>query len=186
MLDLLKNKEFFILDTETTGLSPKNGDKLVEIAIYKINITDDDKDYIIKDRFITLLNPEIPIPYYVSKIHGIFDLHVRNSPKFYEISDDLLNFIGTGILVIQNAKFDIAFLNRELELCRKDELFNPVIDTIKMSHKVFKGETRHNLDIICHRLNISTNVSRHRAEGDVILTTQAFFKMRQRILYTGF
>ncbi|BBE32054.1 hypothetical protein OSSY52_21950 [Tepiditoga spiralis] len=181
MIEILKdNNTYCVLDTETTGLSPQNGDKLVEIAVYKIKILEDNINFIIKDKFITLLNPERNIPFYASKIHGIRDKHVENSPKFFEIQEEFLNFINNCVLVIQNARFDLKFLN--FEISNEQYIKNQILDTMKMSHRVFKGERKHNLDIICKRLNINTNVSRHRAEGDVILTSQAFVKMRKYII----
>ena len=181
MLNILRNNDTYcILDTETTGLSPERGDRLVEIAVYKIKLSKDNNTFSVIDKFVSLLNPERTIPFYASKIHGIRDKHVKDSPTFYEIMHDFLTFIEDHILVIQNAKFDLNFLNAELPNGYK--INNKVIDTIKMSHIMFKKERRHNLDIICQRLNINTEVSRHRAEGDVILTSQAFVKMRKYII----
>ncbi|HPO28114.1 MAG TPA: 3'-5' exonuclease, partial [Petrotogaceae bacterium] len=101
---------------------------------------------------------------------------------FFEICESFLEFIGNNILVIQNAPFDLSFLNNELRLCSHLSLDNEIIDTISMSWKVFRGHTRHNLDSICQRLNINTAVQRHRAEGDVIITAEAFVKMREMLI----
>jgi DNA polymerase III epsilon subunit len=176
---LLEKQVFCVLDTETTGLSPRNGDRIVEIAIYKIDLSN---DYKLFDKYVKLINPERYIPLSVSKIHGIYDYHVEKAPKFYEICESFLEFIGSDILVIQNAPFDLSFLNNELRLCSHLSLENEIIDTISMSWKVFKGHTKHNLDTICQRLNINTEVQRHRAEGDVIITAEAFIKMRDILI----
>lgn len=171
---------FCVLDTETTGLSPKKGDKLVEIAVHKIIV--DNNKYNIIDKFIKRLNPERIIPYYVSKIHGIYTHMVENEKRFFEIAEDFLKFIGKDILIIQNASFDLSFLNNELNLCRKNELYNDVIDTVYLSKMIFKNYTKHNLDEICKRLDINIKVKRHSAEGDVCLTTEAFYKMRRILI----
>ncbi|WGS65488.1 3'-5' exonuclease [Marinitoga aeolica] len=181
MLNLLKNNnEFCILDTETTGLNPQNGDRIIEIAVY--NIITEESNYFVKDKFVTYINPERSIPYFITKMTGISDFHVIGAPRFFEIADNFLNFIYNKILVIQNVGFDMKFLNRELELVGYNNLSNKTIDTIMMSRKIFKKERKHNLDAIASRLNISKQVSRHSAEGDVIITTEAFVKMRNIIL----
>ncbi|GAB6190059.1 hypothetical protein JCM30566_18020 [Marinitoga arctica] len=180
MVELLKNNEFCVLDTETTGLNPENGDRIIEIAIY--NIITEESNYFVKDKFITYIYPERSIPYFITKMTGISNYHVAEAPKFFEIANDFLKFIENKILVIQNVGFDMKFLNSELELCGYQILNNKTIDTILMSRKIFKYERRHNLDSIVSRLDISKKVSRHSAEGDVILTTEAFVKMRNIIL----
>jgi DNA polymerase III epsilon subunit len=180
MIKLLKNNEFCILDTETTGLNPQNGDRIIEIAVYNI-ITEKD-DYFVKDKFVTYINPERSIPYFITKMTGISDYHVIGAPRFFEIADDFLNFIYNKILVIQNVGFDMKFLNNELRLCGHNPLNNNTIDTVLLSRKLFRKERKHNLDAIAERLNIRKNVNRHSAEGDVIITTEAFVKMRNIIL----
>jgi len=177
--NLLEKQVFCVLDTETTGLSPRSGDRIVEIAVYKIDLSN---GYRLSDKYVKLINPERYIPLSVSKIHGIYDYHVEKAPKFFEICESFLEFIGNNILVIQNAPFDLSFLNNELRLCSHLSLDNEIIDTISMSWKVFRGHTRHNLDSICQRLNINTAVQRHRAEGDVIITAEAFIKMREMLI----
>jgi DNA polymerase III epsilon subunit family exonuclease len=113
---------------------------------------------------------------------GISDFHVSGAPRFFEIADDFLNFIYNKVLVIQNVGFDMKFLNNELRLCGYNSLNNNTIDTVLLSRKIFRTERRHNLDSIADRLNIRKNVNRHSAEGDVIITTEAFVKMRNIIL----
>lgn len=180
MLELLKNNEFCILDTETTGLNPCTGDRIIEIAIY--NIITEKSNYHVKDKFVTYIYPERSIPYFITKITGIGDYHVVGAPRFFEIADNLLKFIENKILVIQNVGFDMKFLNRELELAGYMELTNETIDTIMMSRRIFKNERKHNLDAIASRLNIVKHVNRHSAEGDVIITTEAFVKMRNILI----
>ncbi|WP_240739643.1 3'-5' exonuclease [Marinitoga lauensis] len=135
-------------------------------------------NYYVKNKFVTYINPERHIPSFITRITGISDFHVAGAPKFFEIAEDFLKFIKNKILVIQNVGFDMKFLNNELRLAGYRELNNKTIDTIMMSKSVFKGERKHNLDAIASRLNILKKVNRHSAEGDVIITTEAFVKMR--------
>lgn len=171
---------FCVLDTETTGLSPENGDRIVEISVYKIKINGN--SFEITDKFYHKINPERNIPFYVSRIHGIYNKDVTGCPFFSEITDDFIKFISDEILVIQNAGFDLSFINNELKLSNRCGINNSVIDTIYLSKLIYRNERRHNLDIICERLNIKKDIQRHSAEGDVIITTEAFVKMRNIIL----
>ncbi|OQY10614.1 MAG: hypothetical protein B6I29_00930 [Marinitoga sp. 4572_148] len=181
MLKLLKdNNEFCVLDTETTGLNPNNGDRIIEIAVY--NIITEESDYFVKNKFVSYVNPERAIPYFITKMTGISDYHVAGAPRFFEIADNFLEFVKNKILVIQNVGFDMKFLNRELELAGYNSLNNKTIDTIMMSRKIFKEERKHNLDAIASRLNITKHVNRHSAEGDVIITTEAFVRMRNILI----
>ncbi|KAF2955830.1 3'-5' exonuclease [Marinitoga sp. 38H-ov] len=180
MIELLKNNEFCVLDTETTGLNPQNGDRIIEIAIY--DIITEKNDYYVKGKFVTYVNPEREIPYFITKMTGITDFHVLGAPRFFEIADNLLKFLNNKILVIQNVGFDMKFLNNELRLCGYDSLKNKTVDTVLLSRKIFRTERRHNLDSIAERLNIRKKVNRHSAEGDVIITTEAFVKMRNIII----
>ncbi len=168
--------EFVVLDTETTGLSPERGARLTEIA----GIVIEDGKIRHDSSFSTLIDPECGIPYHITKITGITDEMVFGKPKFHEVLPEFLNFIGDRILVIQNAGFDLRFLDYFCNCCNLDIIRNYYIDTIHMSRKLFKG--KHNLDAIMERLNITIpRNSRHRALGDVIATAEAFIKMSDMI-----
>jgi len=94
--NLLEKQVFCVLDTETTGLSPRSGDRIVEIAVYKIDLSN---GYRLSDKYVKLINPERYIPLSVSKIHGIYDYHVEKAPKFFEICESFLEFIGKPVTV---------------------------------------------------------------------------------------
>ena len=103
-----------ILDTETTGLDPNDGDRIVEIGAIELN------NYIpTKNFFHVYLNPEKAMPLSAFKIHGLSNDFLQDKPKFSEIVDEFLSFIKNDSLVIHNAKFDINFLNFELKKIKK-------------------------------------------------------------------
>ena len=164
--------EFIVLDTETTGLSPDRGARLTEIAA--VMVRDGEIDH--ETKFSTLLDPECNIPYHITKITGITNKMVFGKPKIHEVLPEFLEFIGDNILVIQNASFDLRFLDYYCSSCNLGSIGNYYIDTIHLSKKLFKG--KHNLDAIIDRLGIEIpEKSRHRAMGDVLATAEAFIIM---------
>jgi DNA polymerase-3 subunit epsilon len=139
-------------DTETTGLNPNEGHRIVEIGAIKMKggIIQEDKEHI----FHHYVNPERNIGPEVIKIHGITNEKVKNSPKFREIAQNFLNFIKDGILVAHNASFDIKFINYQLKLCGLPELQNQVIDTLVLAKKKYPGSPA-SLDALCKRFSIN-------------------------------
>jgi DNA polymerase-3 subunit epsilon len=99
--------EFVVLDTETTGLSPRMGDKIVQVAAVRY------VNFVPVESFVTLVNPERKIPYGVSMIHHIFDKDVENSPKFWQIKKSLKSFLGDSLIIGHNIHFDLRFLISE-------------------------------------------------------------------------
>ena len=167
----MRELEFVVIDTETTGLSPHKGARLIEIA----GVVIDETWTIREDKsFHSIINPKIPIPVFTTRLTGINNRMVMHAPPAEEVLPAFLDFISGRILVIQNAPFDLSFLNYYTEKLNLPRILNPVIDTIWLSRKLFHG--RHNLDLILARLNILAE-DRHRALGDVILTAKAFVKM---------
>jgi DNA polymerase-3 subunit epsilon len=166
---------FVCIDTETTGLNPSKGSRLIEIGA--VEIVDDQ----LKEDFQYLIDPGINIPYYITNINGITTSMIRkNGMPARIVLKNLKEFIGDSILIFQNAGFDLTFLNFELELYNMQKIRNPFIDTIDMSREIYKNERKHNLDIICNRLCIEIE-SRHRALGDARATAQAFIKMKKEL-----
>ncbi|WP_235598543.1 3'-5' exonuclease [Kosmotoga arenicorallina] len=171
----MKTLEFVVIDTETTGLSPYKGAKLIEVAGMVV-----DKDWNIREdmAFHSMINPGVPVPIFITKLTGINNRMVKDAPSAEEVLPEFFRFISGRVLVIQNAPFDLSFLNYYAEKLDLPRITNPVIDTIRLSRKLFSG--RHNLDLILARLNILAE-DRHRALGDVILTAKAFVKMAAMI-----
>lgn len=141
-----------MLDTETTGLSPLNGDRMVEIgAIEVVNRKVLSGDAHVFHHYI---NPERDIPAEVVRIHGIDNAKVKDAPKFRDLAEDFLNFIEGATLVIHNASFDLGFIMHELQ----QEGFRniqdvQVIDTLAFARKKHPNQ-RNNLDALCDRYNI--------------------------------
>ncbi len=139
-----------VLDTETTGLSIRNGDKIIEIGAIEL-----------KDKFITgkkfqcYVNPQREVSQEAYGIHGISTEFLKNKSLFADIAESLLDFIGEDTLIMHNANFDVKFLNHELELIQKPLIKSKqVIDTLPMARKLFPG-SRVSLDALCKRFKIS-------------------------------
>lgn len=166
--------EYVVLDTETTGLSPSKGARLIEIAAVVVR----DFQIIEEEKFDELINPERTIPLFITKLTGINNFMVKGKPTFEKILPFFYSFVSDRILIIQNAPFDLSFLDHYGEKAGIGKLNNSFIDTISMSRTLFRG--RHNLDIMLARLNIFPE-DRHRAMGDVNATARAFIKMAEML-----
>ena len=139
-----------MLDTETTGLSPHNGDRMVEIGAVEVC----HRDMHQTKTFHKYINPGRNIPAEVVRIHGIDDERVKDEPHFADIAQDFLDFIEGGTLVIHNAPFDLGFIMNELADCGMPNIYDvPVIDTLALAKKQFPRQ-RNNLDALCDRLNV--------------------------------
>jgi DNA polymerase-3 subunit epsilon len=140
-----------VLDTETTGLSPAEGDRIVEIGCVElINHVPTGKNYHV------YLNPERGMPEEAFRVHGLSDEFLSDKPLFRDAVDDFLAFIGTGTLVIHNAPFDMGFLNNELERIGQPTLTNTVIDTVQVARKAHPG-ARVSLDALCRHYGIDNS-----------------------------
>ena len=160
---------FTAIDTETTGLMSKT-DKIIEIGAVKFC-----KDGVI-DKFSTLINPQMPIPYASTKVNGITNQMVCNCPTFFEIHHDFLDFIKDTVLVAHNANFDIGFINAELSRINKGELKKPnvpAVDTLKNSRKIYTEFTKFNLQFLANEFNISVE-NAHRALDDARVCMELF------------
>jgi DNA polymerase-3 subunit epsilon len=142
------NRILTFIDTETTGLSADNGDKIVEIgAIQMLN------GIILDTTFHHYINPQRLIPIEATRIHGITNEKVRNAPLFSHIAEQLMEFIKDTILIAHNAPFDIKFLNHELKLLGMPQLTNDVEDTLRIAKSKFPGASA-SLDALCKRFNV--------------------------------
>ena len=141
-----------VLDTETTGLSAENGDRIIEIGCVELlgrKITG--------NHFHHYLNPQRDSHEDALKVHGISNEFLRDKPEFSVIASDFLNFIEGAEIIIHNASFDIGFLNKELErlnLGRLTEHVAGVTDTLSMAKEMFPGK-RNSLDALCDRLGVN-------------------------------
>lgn len=150
-----------VLDTETTGLNPEKGDRIVEIGCVELeNHLPTGKTY------HQYINPMCSISQEVVAVHGLTEEFLSDKPIFSEIADDFLAFVGENTpLVIHNAAFDMNFLNCELKACGKPELPNPVIDSLLIARKKFPG-AKVNLDELCKRFHV--DASRRTVHGALL------------------
>lgn len=152
-----------VLDTETTGLDPKQGHRIIEVAAIEL---DGRK---VSDRtFHRYLNPEREIDEGAAAVHGLTLERLQNEAKFAEIAPALLEFIAGAQLIIHNAPFDIGFLNAELTLAGLPPLSNPVIDTLKVAKELHPGK-KNNLNALCDRYFIDNS---HRTLHGALLDTE--------------
>jgi len=161
-----------ILDTETTGLS-FNSDKIIEIACIEL------KNQIpTKNKFHTFINPEMDISDGAYQTHGITRQFLRDKPTFKEIAKDFLNFIKDSKLIIHNADFDLAFLNKELQNCDLEPLSKDrVVDTLFLARQKFPG-AQASLDALCKRFKIDTSArEKHSAIVDCNLLTEVYIEL---------
>ncbi|MCS6761012.1 MAG: DNA polymerase III subunit epsilon [Candidatus Devosia symbiotica] len=141
------NREI-VLDTETTGLSPAAGDRLVEIGCVElINHIPSGQHYHV------YVNPQCSMPEEAFRVHGLSEEFLADKPLFGAIVDDFRAFIGDATLVIHNASFDMGFLNAELERAGHKPLANPVIDTVMLARQKHPG-ARVSLDAMCKHYGI--------------------------------
>ena len=140
-----------VLDTETTGISVKDGHRIVEIGCIEL-----DNLVPTKNKFHSYLNPERKVSEKALEIHGYTDEFLSNKNKFKEICDDFLEFIKGKRLIIHNAEFDLAHINNELSLLGKKEIKNEILDTLSLAREKFPGSPA-NLDALCKRYRIDNS-----------------------------
>lgn len=162
-----------ILDTETTGLDPEDGHRVVEIACIEL------ENCVPTNRmFHRYVNPERSMPRDAQQIHGLTEAFLADKPKFAEVVDELLAFIGDAPLVIHNARFDIAFLNEELKrLGRSCLMVDTAIDTVELARRKFPGAPA-SLDALCRRFGIDNGARvKHGALLDAELLAEVYLEL---------
>ena len=141
-----------VLDTETTGLDPQDGHRIVEIGAVELH-----NHVPTGNVYHQYINPLITMPDQAFAIHGLSDIFLSDKPKFSEIAKEFLDFIGSAKLVIHNAAFDIKFINAELKRIDKEEItFDRATDTLAIARKKFPGSPA-SLDSLCRRFKIDNS-----------------------------
>ena len=162
-----------VLDTETTGLNPVNGDRIVEIGcIELVNHVATGKSY------HQYINPMRPMPEEALRIHGLSDEFLADQPVMANVMDGFIEFIGDAPLVIHNAEFDMRFINAELSLLGREALkMDRAVDTVRMARDKFPGAPA-SLDALCKRFGID-NASRtlHGALLDAQLLAEVYLEL---------
>ena len=165
---------YVVLDTETTGLDPDDGHKIIEIGCIEINnrkVTD--------NTFHKYINPLREIDIEASKVHGMTASSLRDKPIFNDIYDEFLEYIADSPLIIHNAPFDIGFLKKEFGyLKRKDNFINnEIIDSLKLARKISPGK-RNTLDALCERYSVdNSDRNIHGALLDARLLAYVYLKL---------
>ena len=161
-----------VFDIETTGLDPRKGHRIVEIAGLRI------ENGIITDKtFESLVNPERPIPPESRQINGIGDSDVNAAPTIMTVLPEFLAFAQGSILVAHNAAFDMGFLECEKEFCWGYVELPECLCSMRLSQSLYPNAFRHNLDILSERFSMPLPEGRHRALPDVIQTANILLKM---------
>ena len=163
------------LDTETTGLSPESGDRIVEIGCIEMvnrRLTGQSRH--------VYLNPERKGSEEATKIHGLTDAFLADKPKFAEVAGDLIEFLAGAEVIIHNAAFDVGFLNAELKRLRRQPfhtLAAKVTDTLAMAREMFPGKAN-SLDALCRRLEVdNTHRTLHGALLDAGLLAEVYIRL---------
>jgi len=161
-----------VLDTETTGISVRDGHRIVEIGCIELeNLIST------KKTFHCYLNPETKVSEKALEVHGYTDEFLSKQPKFIDVVDKFLDFIDGKRLVIHNAEFDLSHLNNELNLLGKNKIKNEVIDTLSLARDKFPGSSI-NLDALCKRYNIdNTKRTKHTALIDCDLLAKVYINL---------
>ena len=161
-----------VLDTETTGISIKEGHRIVEIGCIELENLIPTKNI-----FHCYLNPERKVSEKALEVHGYTDEFLSNQKKFSEVGNEFLNFIEDKRLIIHNAEFDLAHLNNELSLFGKKKISNQIIDTLTLARDKFPGSPV-SLDALCKRYRIDNSKrTQHTALIDCDLLAKVYINL---------
>jgi DNA polymerase-3 subunit alpha (Gram-positive type) len=189
----LYHSQFVVVDIETTGIDP-HLDRITEVSVFKVAWTWPlervatlgwttegqilgirRNGWAITDEFTTLINPDKEIPGGITRLTGITNEMVARSPRFAEVADELMDFIGNGVIVAHNAHFDINFINSEINRVYDKRLFNLRLCTVQLSRRLFSELPNHKLHTVAHHLGIDIE-DRHRARGDALATAKILLR----------
>jgi DNA polymerase-3 subunit epsilon len=161
----LEQCRFAVVDVETTGCSPRRGDRVIEIAV--VAVADGRVDLV----YERLLDPGIPVPPRVTMLTGISSAMVAGQAGFADVSDDLLGVLNGAVFVAHNARFDWAFLTQEFRRSRGLELQGPRLCTVRLARRLLPPMASRALDHVADHFGVEIS-ARHRAAGDAIATAK--------------
>ena len=174
----LEKTGFVVFDLETTGAKAPPC-RITEIGAYRV------KNGKVEDEFHTLVNPEMPIPPFIMSLTGISDAMVKEAPRFAEVVDSFLDFIGDSVLVAHNARFDMGFLNHEIGRVYEDyRLGNPSLCTVQLSRKLLPNILNHKLNTVADYFSIEL-LNHHRASDDAYATAKIFVNLLEDLQARG-
>ncbi len=171
----LRALEYVVVDTETTGGSALRGHRVTEVAAVRMAY-----DGTVLEEFSSLVNPERPIPAFISSLTNITWEMVRDAPRFEEIAPAVARILEGGVFVAHNAAFDWRFLSWELERATGVPLQAPVLCTVRLARKVVPEVASRSLDALCYFFNLQ-NEARHRAYGDARVTAALLGRLFARV-----
>ena len=162
-----------VFDTETTGLNPAAGDRMVEIGCIELyNRVETGRT------FHAYFNPERTMPSEAEEVHGLSDIFLSDKPRFSDKVEELLEFIGDSPLIAHNASFDFGFLNHELQRCARDPIcLSRMVDTLMLARSRHPG-AKHSLDALCARFGVDRSQRvKHGALLDAQLLAQVYVEL---------
>ena len=161
-----------VLDTETTGISVKEGHRIVEIGCIEL-----DNLIPTKNRFHCYLNPERKVSEKALEVHGYTDEFLSKQKKFCDVGEQFLSFIKDKRLIIHNAEFDLGHLNNELSIFGKNKINNEIVDTLILARDKFPGSPA-SLDALCKRYRIDNSIrTQHTALIDCDLLAKVYINL---------
>lgn len=174
----LDELDFVVVDVEATGAkTPPN--RIIELGAYRIS------NGRIVDNFLTLVNPEIPIPRFVIALTGITNDMVKQAPLFAEVAPRWLEFVEDAVLIAHNSPFDTSFLNHEISrVYPGHRMINAHLCTVKLSRRTVPGLLNYRLDTIADHFSIPI-FNRHRAGSDALATAEVFLHLLTRLKEKG-
>lgn len=160
---------YVAIDVETTGLEPRGGDRVIEVAALRFHRGN------ILDSLVTFVNPGTPVKYGAFLVHGITDDMLSSAPSFGDIYDDLVEFLNGDVMVFHNAPFDLNFLKQESRIIGRKWVKNPVIDTLRLSRRLSARRGGHSLETLSKKLG--TGKPNHRAMDDAHATGKLLLEL---------
>jgi DNA polymerase III epsilon subunit family exonuclease len=174
----LEHLDFVVVDVEATGAkTPPN--RIIELGAYRI------RHGRIVDKFLTLVNPELPIPRFVVALTGITNEMVKQAPVFADVAPRWLDFVSDAVLIAHNAPFDTSFLNHEISrVYPGHRMINSHLCTVKLSRRTIPGLANYRLDTVAANFSIPI-FDRHRAGSDALATAEVFLHLLTRLKALG-
>lgn len=169
----MKNK-FVVIDLETTGHLSDEGDRIIEVGIVVI------QNEKIHTTYSTLVNPQKPIPTFISNLTGITDEDVTEAPTFDIVVDEIIHLFEDAYFIAHNVPFDLRFLNDEIKALNKKPLKNPILDTVELSRILYPQAEGYKLNQLASYLHIKHDEP-HRALSDAYVTAKLFIKLKEKL-----
>jgi DNA polymerase-3 subunit epsilon len=166
----LAQASFAVVDVETTGTSPRRGDRVIEIAVIGVDAAG------VRTLYHSLVNPGLPVPRWVRALTGITDELLKERPAFAAIAADVVAALAGRVFVAHNARFDWAFVSHELKVARDLQLEGPRLCTVGLARRLVPGLKSRGLDGLTRFFGVDIH-ERHRAEGDALATAEVLKRL---------